>query len=354
MVILLKKWLARTLPLVALVAVLAATPSGTARAGNLIRLFGEENVGTTSGLFLRIPVGSRAVAMGKAYSSLAQDGSAPFWNPAGLVRTPGLKNYFASHVAYTADIDIDYFAFHRRGQNYGMGISFGALRSGDILRTDEYHPDGTGDTFNANQFFLGLSLARAMTDRFSIGGTVKYYQENLDQFQIQSVMADLGIFYFLGWGDSRVGFAVRNFGAELKPDGSPSDIGVDVTKEFQSFPAPTVGSFGASRTWELGREVGLVTALDFSHPSDYKESFCLGTELQLRKRFFLRGGFETSRSEGGLSGGFGVHLRRRGFDLKVDYAYNDLGNFGGIHYVSVDLSPVFRLKDPDAWRRRNR
>ena len=78
------------------------------------------------------------------------------------------------------------------------------------------------------------------------------------------------------------------------------------------------------------------------------------TELGLRERFFLRGGFETSRDEGGLSGGFGVHLGRKGFQLKIDYAYNDLGNFGGIHYISVDLHPLFRLKDPDAWRRRDR
>ncbi len=338
----------------ALILALLTIVSGPAVAGDLIRLFGEENVGTTSGLFLRIPVGARAVAMGKAYNALAQDGSAPFWNPAGIVRTPGLKNFFASHVAYTADIDIDYFAFHRRGQNYGMGLSMGALRSGDILRTTEFHPDGTGDTFNANQFFLGFTLARAMTDRFSIGGTVKYFQENLDEFQIQSVLGDLGIFYYLGWGDTRVGFSVRNFGTEMKPDGSPADIGSTVSKDFQSFPAPTVGAFGAARTWHLGEETSLVTAMDFSHPSDYKESFHLGTELGLRERFFLRGGFETSRDEGGLSGGFGVHLKRKGFFLKIDYAYNDLGNFGGIHYLSCDLSPLFRLKDPNAWRRRNR
>ncbi|MBU8871850.1 MAG: PorV/PorQ family protein [Gemmatimonadales bacterium] len=326
------------------------------KASEIIRLFGEENVGTTSGLFLRIPVGARAVALGKAYSALASDGSAPFWNPAGIVRTPGLKNFFASHMEYAADIDIDYFAFHGRGQNFGLGLSMGTLRSGEILRTDEYHPNGTDSTFNANQFFMGLTLARAMTDRFSIGGTVKYFQENLDQFQIKTVLADMGIFYFLGWGDARVGFSVRNFGSDLKLDGSPADVPIDNASitDFQSFPAPTVGAFGTARTWSLGEEVNLLTTMDFSHPSDYKESFCFGSELGLRSRLFLRGGYETSRDEGGLSGGFGVQLKRKGFLIKVDYAFNDMGNFGGIHYVSVDLSPLFRLKDPDAWRRRSR
>ena len=59
-----------------------------------------------------------------------------------------------------------------------------------------------------------------MTDRFSLGGTVKYYQENLDEFQIKALLADLGILYYVGIGDLRIGFAVRNFGSDLKPGGS--------------------------------------------------------------------------------------------------------------------------------------
>ena len=38
----------------------------SAVAGDVIRLYGEENVGTAGAQFLRIPVGARAVAMGKA------------------------------------------------------------------------------------------------------------------------------------------------------------------------------------------------------------------------------------------------------------------------------------------------
>jgi hypothetical protein len=148
---------------------LAGVIPTAAGAGDLIRLYGEENVGTAGAQFLRIPVGARAVAMAKAYSSLATDGSTAFWNPAGLVRTPGRKNFFFSHSEYTAGIDLDYLSVHMRGQNYGYALSMGVLRSGDILRTDELHQEGTGLYFNANQFFAGASLARAMTDRFSAG-----------------------------------------------------------------------------------------------------------------------------------------------------------------------------------------
>lgn len=330
--------------------------AGSARAADIINLFGEENVGTSGGQFMKVPVGARAVAMGKAYSSLAIDGSAPFWNPAGIMRTPGRKNFFFSHSEYTADIGLDYLAAHWRRQNFGFGLTAGSLRSGDILRTTELHQQGTGQYFNADQFFVGASVARAMTDRFSIGGTLKYYQENLDSYQLQAVFADLGILYYVGLGDLRVGFSVRNFGSSLQPGGTPPALpdGYEPATEFQDFAAPTEGSFGTARTWTLGRQVDFLTAADFNHPSDNQESFRLGGELGLYRLLFLRAGYETNRPEGGFAAGFGLQLERKQLLLRIDYAYSDQGAFGTIHHFSVDVSPLFRPKDPDAWRKGER
>jgi len=315
-------------------------------ASSVIRLFGEENVGTAGGQFLRVPVGARAVALAKSYSALATDGSALFWNPAGIMRSPGRKNWFASHSEYTADIGMDFMSFHMRGQNFGYGISMGVLRSGDILRTDEFHQQGTGQYFNANQFYLGASLARAMTDRFSIGGTVKYYQENLDEYQLKSVLADMGILFLVGQGDMSIGFSVRNFGGSLQPDGSPPALpdGYVPASEYQGFSAPTTGAFGVAKTWGLSKKLGLVTTAEFNHPSDYRESFRFGGEVDINKMLFLRTGFETSREEGGFAAGFGVQLLRKQFQLRLDYAFSDLGSFGTIHHISVDLSPLYKRK----------
>lgn len=323
-----------------------------ANAGDIISLYGEENVGTSGAVFLRVPVGARAVAMGKAYVSIATDGSALYWNPACIMQAPGRKNFFAGHTEYAADIGLEYLSFHMRGQNFGYGLSFGTLRSGDILRTDELHQDGTGQYFNANQVFVGLSLSRAMTDRFFIGGTVKYFQENLDEYQLSSVLADMGILYKVGWQSVQIGFSVRNFGTDLKPGGTPPPLadGYIAATDFQEFPAPTVGTFGASNAWQLGRKVVLLTAADFNHPSDARESLRLGGELGLRQMLFLRAGYETSRQEGGFAAGFGVQLKRKQFLLRLDYAFSDMGSFGTVHHISVDLSPLVRRKPQDAWR----
>src|SRR5262249_228129 len=61
------------LPRLALSAILfTCPPAGLARADK------------SAGGFLRVPAGARAVGMGGAFVALADDGSAPFWNPAGL------------------------------------------------------------------------------------------------------------------------------------------------------------------------------------------------------------------------------------------------------------------------------
>jgi hypothetical protein len=262
------------------------------------------------------------------------------------MRTLGRKTVFLSHSQYTADIDLNYFSYHFHGQNYGWGLLFGMLDSGDIPRTDEFHQEGTGQTFKANQYFVGLSLARSMTDRFSIGGTVKLYQENLDEFTVRTWLLDVGILYYVGLGDLRVGFAAKNFGPDLKPDGTPPEVGDNFRTpgDFQKFSAPTEGSFGAAYTLHFGKQASLLTTLDFNHPSDYSESFRLGGELELLKVFNFRVGYETNRLEGGLAAGFGVEVEGRSWGLRLDYGYSDLGTFGIIHHFSLDLAPVIKRR----------
>jgi len=56
-----------------LAAVLAATPASATKY---------------AGEFLKIPVGARALGMGGAFTAVADDATAPWWNPAGMVYLP--------------------------------------------------------------------------------------------------------------------------------------------------------------------------------------------------------------------------------------------------------------------------
>jgi len=312
-----------------------------ARASSILSLYGQENVGTAGAQFLRIPVGARSAALGQAGVAAAVDASGLFWNPASIMQTSGRRGLFFSHTEYTAGIDIEHAAYHVRHQDWGFGVSAGVLRSGDIPRTTEFHQEGTGQTFTANTIVLGLTFTRAMTDRFAMGGTLKFYQENLDDVSIRSMLMDVGVLYYVGVGDLRIGFAVKNFGPDLQPGGSPDEaFGYETPSDYQSFAAPTSGSFGTAYTWTLSRHVTLMTTADFHHPADYSESFRFGSELGLGPALRLRGGYETNRDVGGLSTGFGVAVTRDHWGINLDYALRGMGAFGTIHMVSVDLMPI--------------
>jgi hypothetical protein len=335
----------RPTALLSLLLLLGLTLGGgatRAHAGNILDLYGDENVVTSSGQFLKIPVGARPVGLGRAYVACAIDGPVAFWTPAGLLRTPGLSNYFLTHTEWAADIAVDHAAIQWRTQNYGYAVTAGMLRSGDIPRTTEFNVEGTGQTFSANQYVLGFSLARAMTDRFSFGMTAKYYQENLDEWTTRALLFDLGILYLVGVGDLRVGFSVRNFGGDLRPGGEPPvRDGFDSQTEFESYAPATEGTFGVANTWQLSPRIDLMTTADFNHPSDARENFRMGAELGLGGRLYLRGGYETGRDEGGLGAGFGLQLKRKQFLWRIDYGFSDLGAFGTMHYISMELLPLW-------------
>ncbi|MCK4513161.1 UPF0164 family protein [bacterium] len=66
--------------------------------------------GTSGAQFLGIGMGARSVGMGGAYVSLADDGSALYWNPAGLSQTTGMR-LDVSHVSWLDDASYQYASF---------------------------------------------------------------------------------------------------------------------------------------------------------------------------------------------------------------------------------------------------
>src|SRR5262245_48859985 len=62
-----------------------------------------EKVGTVGVQFLKIGVGARAAAMGEAFTPVADDATALYWNPAGIARIEG-NQVSLNHASWPADI----------------------------------------------------------------------------------------------------------------------------------------------------------------------------------------------------------------------------------------------------------
>ncbi len=135
--------------------------------------------GTTAAKFLSIGIGARANAMGGAFTAVANDASAMYWNPAGIAPLQKYEALF-TYTKLFADINLNYFgAVIPVGELGVIGFNVTAVNIGEMDVTTEYYPDGTGETFNAGSYAFGLSIAKLITEDFSVGITAKYVREDI-------------------------------------------------------------------------------------------------------------------------------------------------------------------------------
>ena len=130
--------------------------------------------GTTAAEFLLLGAGARGTALGGAFSAIATDVSALYYNPAGvaLMARPGSM---VGTYDYVADTRYTWggIAFPFSGGSRAVGLQIGTFGFKDQpVYTDE-QPDGTGSVYSVSETFVGLTLAQNFSDRFSAGITGK-------------------------------------------------------------------------------------------------------------------------------------------------------------------------------------
>ena len=87
----------------------------------------------------------------------------------------------------------------------------------DKMGTTNYELEGTGRNFSLNDIAIGLSYAKFMTDKFSVGANIYYVKEAVDLYKYASktIAFDIGTFYITGFNTLNLGMTIKNFGPEL-------------------------------------------------------------------------------------------------------------------------------------------
>ncbi len=315
-------------------------------------------VGTTAASFLKIGVGGRALGMGEAYTTLAEDISGVYWNPAGIAEFNTMQA-FVNHFDYIGDLYYDFGAFAIPIENLGtFAVFVGRLGMPDIERTTIDYPNGTGEKVSASSVVIGLSYARALTDRFSIGGNVKLINESIWHSSASAVAFDIGVLYRTFFKNIRIGMSISNFGSQMKMEGRDMLVQHDISDTFEGnneninaymdtdqFPLPILFRVGLSANITndfLGiEEHDWIISIDAIHPNDNKEYMNIGTELKLFDLISLRSGFRQlllEDREGGLTLGFGLQYKVMDIDLRIDYANIDYGRLDNQNKFSLILS----------------
>ncbi|TAK66352.1 MAG: PorV/PorQ family protein [Bacteroidetes bacterium] len=311
----------------------------------LVPPLGEQRAGISVFQFLKIGVGARAVAMGETFTAVANDASALYWNPAGLAQFSENQVMF-SHTEYVMDIKHEFAgAVYHLTPSDVVGVSVFGLHMDDMKVTTESQPLGTGEYFTVGDVALGLSYARAMTDQFSFGVTVKYIEETLADLKMRSVLVDLGTYYWTGISSTRFAVVVSNFGADAAPSGTATLYDGTEVSTFQSFSPPTQFKFGIA--WDPLDSEGdkVTTSLELNHPNDNAENVHVGVEYRWNEWLALRAGVkrtigepllgEDKTSANDITLGFGVTAPTPLSKITFDYAYANFNLLGSVHRLSL-------------------
>ena len=243
------------------------------------------------------PLYARPAAMGGAYTSLANDYSAPFFNPAGLNLLSASALSFSQTSLY-GEADM---------KHSGAGFML---------------PTKTAGSFAFNYVSFGAS----------------YYKES-ELIFTHSFMLVPGAYF---------GYNIRNLGLQIEGGGSASALSFDAGAMGVVSTQLSIGVFSrglnrpqiASET--LYRDLtgslcyrpfrGLITVIDWNMPADREEDIIkLGAEINVVPAFCIRFGVQPEPQR--ASFGFGIILNR----IDFDYAFQTHEVLDNQHVFSASL-----------------
>jgi len=174
------------------------------------------------GEFLRYGVGARALAMGRAFTAVADDASAVYWNPGGLVALyrkgfdlmfmradlyGGTKySYLAAGIPLT-EFQIDSPVFG----DLSLGIGYVRLFTGGFEARDEFNTPGA--EFSDIQDAWILCIARRIEflgQEIGLGGNFKYISHKLFGKESSTFGLDFGFKLIPSIGWMNLGFSLKN------------------------------------------------------------------------------------------------------------------------------------------------
>ncbi len=303
----------------------------------LLPVLGAQRAGTATAQFLKIAVGARAAAMGESFVAVANDATALYWNPAGIVQFSE-DEVVASHTNWLVDVRHQFIGgVLHLSSNDAIGLSVVSVHTDDMPVTTEVQPKGTGTFFRFSDVAIGATYARKLTPQFSAGVTVRYVEETLDILKMRGVMVDLGTYYWMGLGTARFSAVISHFGNQMAPEGSVSQLNGSTVSSFQEFSPPTMFRFGFAFEPVNEEQHMLTTSIQLNHPNDNSENVSLGAEYRWMRTFSLRAGYRLNVDEQDLSFGAGVQTSLDVATLGIDYGYSAFGRLGGVHRLTLGV-----------------
>ena len=329
--------IATTVPLLIAVLIVALVPAVASAA-------------KYAGAFMDDGGGARALAMGGAFTAVADDPSAAYWNPAGLTGTEG-RNLLLMHSERFGDlIDRDFAAYAQPvdwsllgGTDGAFALSVIRLGVDDIPLTDhlfddlDVNGDGTVDEDELQGLFTLQDQIRFASDSelavfasyaerkgdWQIGGSVKFIRQDVGDYSSLGIGMDLGLIRPGLWRGLDFGVKLQDITTTVLAWTGPDGYGLTeyitpaVVPAFAyRLPLP---DWNARVTLATSAETRFDNRRDADqyHTGSISTNLHFGGELALHEKVFLRGGFDSGWGVNDITIGAGFVISR----LTIDYAY---------------------------------
>ncbi|MDD3642228.1 MAG: PorV/PorQ family protein [Candidatus Krumholzibacteria bacterium] len=280
----------------------------------------QDGGGGTRSVFT-LGAGSRAIAMGGAFTAIGDDASVLYYNPAALKRNPA-PTLMASHIQlFSGFTDATYDYFGLAWPTLGAG-SFGAglltTGTGGIRGFDEFSRETGEFSYRESQGILSYAfdVPWRWVGLVSVGASLKVVNQTVGEFADTGTGVDLGLLYRQDWLPGLVlGMNLQDIvGARTKLV-SVSD------KVYRTM------MFGLGYTRRVGAESAMTIAVQMDMPELADTDYRFGAEFTFKRMVSIRLGYDSEQITAGLGIGW------RGYT--ADYGYFSREEAGSWHPLTL-------------------
>jgi hypothetical protein len=315
----------------------------------------QQKLAQTGMKFLSVGTSARQASMAEAFTSLEGGSSSMFYNPAGMAVLGstaegmlGQTQWFAEIKHYYASVAVSPF-----DGDYGvLGLFWQYVDYGTIQSTvlaSNYNGYLDVGTIHPSAYTFGIAYAKALSNKFSVGGTVKVVDQNLGEAInlmttdtsgnvtygrkaniLDLVAFDFGVLYHTGLKSLTFGMSIRNFSRE-------------VAFNSENFQLPLSFKMGISADVldfaHVDKELqSLLVSIDVEHPRDYPEQIRIGGEYLFAKTLAIRVGYVSPHDQNTIMYGIGLQQHIGPSFLAVDYSYVPFKDFDAVQRVTFRFS----------------
>ncbi len=299
-----------------------------------------------AGEFLYLGAGSRILAMGSAGTAVANDVTATYWNPAGLMEAEGLQVEFMHSKQFISSVQNNYLAVSMPiNDQQALGLSLFYLTVNGIKdsrlafnEADQKVDYSQIRIFNTGDYVAVLSYASSYKNRINYGINLKTIFRNYHSAKAFGLGVDFGLKYF--WKNLTAGLFLR--------DVTSTVLAWDTGTRELITPSVRFGLSYVLRIHSLNLQIQ--PAADFNillENRQYASQFHLGplsldtfwgAEIKYGQWIALRAGLDDLNR---FNTGIGIQIPKMSFDYSFTAYQSELGD---IHRISVHIQLLRNTK----------